>query len=320
MLKIKRITKSFFRLVLPVLLLVVLAAASASTWLVHETAQPKVAAYLVTPQKYGLLSARAAQITDETWTNHDGTTARGWLLRGAEGAPAIILLHKYGADRSYCLNLGVKLSEATNFTVLMPDQRGHGEKPPVKYTSFGGNEANDVLAAIDFLKTVKSVNQTQLVGKTFGLYGVELGAVAALNASMQNQDIKVMVLDSVPQDSDGVLTEAITKRFPFASSVTSKFAKYGANIYFYDGSYKQEALCAEAKTISNRKVLLLAGRDAPDFQESTSKLAKCLQVGSETQSKTDLSPSGYSITDASLEQAEAYDQSVIDFFRAGFGE
>ena len=60
MLKIKRITKSFFRLVLPVLLLVVLAAASASTWLVHETAQPKVSAYLVTPQKYGLLSARAA--------------------------------------------------------------------------------------------------------------------------------------------------------------------------------------------------------------------------------------------------------------------
>ncbi|HET7896849.1 MAG TPA: alpha/beta hydrolase [Flavisolibacter sp.] len=317
--KIKRLIKSFFRLVLPVLLLVVLAAASASTWLVHETAQPKVAAYLVTPEKYGQLSARAAQITDETWTNHDGTIARGWLLRGAEGAPAVILLHKYGADRSYCLNLGVKLSEATNFTVLMPDERGHGENPPVKYTSFGGREADDTLAAIDFLRTVKTTDQIPLVGKMFGVYGVEMGAVAALIATTQNPEIKVLVLDSVPQGSDGVLSEAVSKRFPFASVVTSKFAKYGANIYFYDGSYKQEALCTEAKTISNRKVLLLAGRDAPNFQESTSKLSKCLQVGSDTEAKTDLSPSGYSITDASLEQAEAYDQRVIDFFRAGFG-
>jgi hypothetical protein len=317
--KIRRLIKSFSRLILPILLLLILTAVSASMYLVHQTSRPKVAEYLVTPEKYGQLSARAAQITDETWTNRDGTTARGWLLRGAENAPAVILLHKYGADRSYCLNMGVKLSEATNFTVLMPDQRGHGQNPLVKTTSFGGSEALDTLAAIDFLKTVKTPNQTPLVGKEFGLYGVELGAVAALGASLQNQDIKVMVLDSVPQDSDGVLSEAIARRFPFASSVTSSFAKYGTNLYFYDGSYRREPLCTGAKTVSNRKVLLLAGRDASDFQESTSKLAKCFQIGNDTESKTDLSPSGYSIMDASLEQAGTYDQRVIDFFKAGLG-
>lgn len=128
-----------------------------------------------------------------------------------------------------------------------------------------------------------------------------------------------MVLDSVPQDSDGVLSEAIARRFPFASSVTSSFAKYGTNLYFYDGSYRREPLCTGAKTVSNRKVLLLAGRDASDFQESTSKLAKCFQIGNDTESKTDLSPSGYSIMDASLEQAGTYDQRVIDFFKAGLG-
>src|SRR5687768_1203104 len=100
-----RLLKSFSRLLLPVAVLFVLAAAGASVWLVHETAHPVAAAYLVTPDVYGMLSARGAQVTDETWTNRDGTSARGWLLRGAQDAPAVVLLHKYGANRSYVLNL-----------------------------------------------------------------------------------------------------------------------------------------------------------------------------------------------------------------------
>ncbi|MBK7933513.1 MAG: hypothetical protein IPK01_08400 [Acidobacteria bacterium] len=124
-----RLFKSIFRLLFPVLLIIVAAVAGFSIWLVYKTARPQTAAYLVTPEKFGQLSSRAAQITDESWTNRDGSGARGWLLRGAENAPAVILFHKYGADRSYVLNLGVKLNESTNFTVLMPDLRAHGKRP-----------------------------------------------------------------------------------------------------------------------------------------------------------------------------------------------
>ncbi|HSK71910.1 MAG TPA: hypothetical protein VK892_09465, partial [Pyrinomonadaceae bacterium] len=148
MAKTKRLLRSFFRLLLPVVVLVVLAVVSASIGLVYSTSNPPRNDYLVTPDKYGQLSTRAAQVTEENWTNLDGTTARGWLLRGAEGAPAVILLHAYGADRSYVLNLGVKMNEATNFTILMPDLRGHGKEPPVRSTCFGGCETEDALAAI----------------------------------------------------------------------------------------------------------------------------------------------------------------------------
>ena len=144
-----RLVKSLTRLLLPVIVLMVMAVAGASVWLVHETAHPVSAAYLVTPEVYGMLSARGAQVTDEKWVNKDGTSARGWLLRGSQDAPAVILLHKYGANRSHVLNLGVKLNEATNFTILMPDQRGHGQNPSVNYTSFGGFEADDTTAAIE---------------------------------------------------------------------------------------------------------------------------------------------------------------------------
>src|SRR5690349_19996344 len=101
MLKVKRLFKSVLRLVLPIVLLLVLASLSASLWLVHTSARIQANTYLVTPAKYCLLRARGAQVTDEKWPNKDGSMARGWLLRGTENAPAVILLHKFGADRSY---------------------------------------------------------------------------------------------------------------------------------------------------------------------------------------------------------------------------
>jgi len=282
--------------------------------LVKETSQVKPAPYLMKPDKYGQLSSRAAQITDETWPNGDGTSSRGWLLRGTDNSPAIILFHKYGADRSYVLNLGVKLSESSNFTVLMPDLRGHGENPPVKRTSFGGSESNDATAAIQYLRSLKTPEQNPLVSD-IGIYGVELGAIAAISAAAKDLNVKALVLDDVPQDSDAVLAAAIGKRFPFASSITSKFASFGTSLYFYDGSYKVGTPCEQARTLVKRKVMLLAGVDAPEFQESTQKLSKCFPPGTLTEAKFDLSPSGYSIVNASIEQAESYDQHVIDFFK-----
>ena len=314
-----RLLKSLTRLLLPVVVLLVVAVAGASIWLVHETAHPVKAAYLVTPDTYGMLSARGAQVTDEKWVNKDGTSARGWLLRGAQDAPSVILLHKYGANRSYVLNLGVKLNEATNFTILMPDMRGHGQNPAVEYTSFGGCEADDATAAIEFLRNLKTPEQFPLVGKDVGIYGLEMGSLAAISAAGKDDQIKALVLDSVPQNADSMLASTVETRFPFGSTVTSEFAKLGTRPYFYQGCFKRESSCDMAKSLAGKKVLLLGGLDAPEFQESTSKLGKCFPATSTIDSKTDLSPSGYSIINASIELSESYDQRVIDFFRQALG-
>jgi len=316
MAKIKRLFKSFSRLLLPVVFLIVSAIMGSAVWLVHKTAEPMNAAYLVTPEKYGQLSARAAQVTGETWGNKDGSNGRGWLLKGSENAPAVILLHRYGADRSHILNLGVKLSEATNFTVLMVDQRGHGESPMVRNSTFGGGEAEDIASAIEYLRGLKTQTQSPLIGKNIGLYGVELGALAAVNAAANDPTIKTLVVDSVPFDSDHLLSSAIGKRFPFMSSITSEIAKLGTYFYFFDGRYKRDTACAAAKMADNRHVLLLGGSDAAQFQESTQKVSNCFPNTTKTETKTDLSPSGYNVINASLEQNEVYDQRVIEFFRA----
>ncbi len=319
MAKSTRLVKSFSRLLFPAILLIVAAVVAGAVWLVYTTARPINSGYLVTPDKYGQLSTRAAQVTQETWTNRDGSSAKGWLLKGTENAPAVILLHRFGANRSHVLNLGVKLNESTNFTILMPDMRAHGESPSVENASFGGCEAEDVSAAVEFLRNLKNQNQIAFVGKNIGIYGVEMGASAGLLTAAKDQTIKAIALDSVPESSDGVLKVAIEKRFPFASFATVKLANLGTRLYFFDGCYQRELSCDTARRIENRNVLLLAGIDNQELQESTARMTKCFPVANKIESKLDLSPSGMSIINASMEQSEAYDQRVIDFFRNSLG-
>lgn len=315
MAKTSRLVKSIYRLILPVVILVVLAVVAASVFLVHTVSVPPQTAYLVTPEKYGQFSTRGARVTDESWANRDGTKSRGWLLKGAENLPAVVFLHRYGADRSHVLDLAVKLNEATNFTVLMPDERGHGVNPPSAQSSFGGCEADDALAAVEFLRSLKTETGANLIGQNIGFYGVEMGAMSALNAAAKDANVKAVALDSVPLSSDDVLESAIEKRFPFASSVTAKIANLTTPIYFYNGCYRRDAACDLAKSVNNRQILLLAGSAAPELQDSTQKLDRCFPGDTEVETKTDLNPSGYNLMTASLEQATAYDQRVIEFFK-----
>ena len=174
-----RLARKVFKAFLPIVLVIVLAMISVSAWLVYSVTRPQRAAYLVTPQTFAKVTGPVLKASDVTWKNHDGTEARGWLIKGGDGAPAVILLHHYGADRSWLLNLAVKLNESTNFTVLWPDLRGHGENPPVRWTLFGGPDGDDVTAAIEYLRTLKTSQGQPQVASRVGVYGIELGAYGA---------------------------------------------------------------------------------------------------------------------------------------------
>ncbi|HEX8748413.1 MAG TPA: alpha/beta hydrolase, partial [Pyrinomonadaceae bacterium] len=178
----RRIVRAF----LPIILLLLLVLVAVTGWIVYGATRPPRQEYLVTPEKFTQLSGPGLKASEESWANRDGTRSRGWLLRGGEGAPAVILLHRYGADRSWLLNLGVKLNETANFTILWPDLRGHGLNPPVNWTSFGSLETDDVQAAIDYLRSLKTSQDRPLVGSPVGLYGVEMGAYTGLQAAARS--------------------------------------------------------------------------------------------------------------------------------------
>ena len=302
--------KKLLKMLLPIVGLLFLAVVTTSVWLVFKVTRPPRQAYLVTPEKFTLLSARGLKATNEEWTNRDGTKARGWLLRGTPGSPAVILLHRYGADRSWLLNLGVKLNEATNYTILWPDLRGHGVDPPVAWSSFGGRETDDLGAAIEYLQGLKTGDR-QLIGGPIGLYGVELGAYAALREGAHNQSVRVLVLDSVPATPNDILNAAVKQRTGLNNSLLMWLARGGTRIYFL-GGYDNTPSCDAAKNMGNRRVLLLAGEGSAELRDSTLALAQCFPAGVEV--KGDLPLTGYNLPLATGVQGEEYDRRVIDFF------
>lgn len=294
------------------MLLLALVLVAVTGWIVYGATRPPRQEYLVTPEKFTQLSGPGLKATEETWANRDGTRARGWLLRGGEGAPAVILLHRYGADRSWLLNLGVKLNETTNFTILWPDLRGHGLDPPVKWTSFGTREADDVLAALDYLRSLQTSQNHSLVGPVAGVYGVELGAYTGLSAATRAAEIRALALDSVPSAPNDILNIAVRDRTGMDNGFVQWLARTGMNIYFM-GDYNNAPACATASSLSNRRVLLLASKDTPQLQSSTAALARCFPQDTTVELQSELPVSGYNLRLATGEQSEVYDRRVIDF-------
>jgi pimeloyl-ACP methyl ester carboxylesterase len=309
----RRFGKKLLKSLLPILLILFLALFIALGTIVRSITRPPRQAYFVTPESFTHISGRVLKVTDETWRNRDGTSASGWLLRGGQGAPAVVLLHRYGGDRSWLFNLGVKINEASNATILWPDLRGHGLNPPVKWTSFGGREGDDVLAALDFLRSVKGDNGPQLVGERFGIYGVELGAYAALRAASQDSSVAALALDSLPRSPDELVNSASGHKLGVSNSVLLFPARLATRVYFV-GKYDNASSCVLAARLKDARVLLLAGVDDNYLRDSTKSTASCFPASANLEVRTDLPLTGYTLPSATGEQGEAYDRPVIDFF------
>ncbi|MEP6718825.1 MAG: hypothetical protein ABJB21_06775 [bacterium] len=309
----RRFGKKLFKSFLPILLVLVLAFVIALASIVHGITRPPRQAYLVTPQSFSQISGSALKVTDENWRNRDGTAARGWLLRGTDGAPAIVLLHRYGGDRSWLFNLGIKLNEANGFTVLWPDLRGHGLNPPVTSSTFGMKEGQDVLAALDFIRGLKGANREHLAADVFGVYGVELGAYAAMSAAVQDSTLRVLVLDSVPRSSDELINAGVSQHIGVANKTLLSIARFATRVYFMN-QYQNGSACQMASELKNPRVLLLAGADDGYLRDSSADVQRCFQNKAHVEAKLDLPLTGFNLPSATGELGEGYDRPVIDFF------
>ncbi len=310
----RRFGKRLVKSLLPIVLVIVVAVVGALSFVVYCVSRPSRRPYVVTPESFSRISGRAVKASDETWTNRDGRRARGWLLKGAEGAPAVVLLHRYGGDRSWLFNLGVKINDATNFTILWPDLRGHGENPPINWSSIGGKEGDDLLAAVTFLRGLKSENQKTLVGQSFGVYGVELGAYAALKAARNEESgIKVLVLDSVTSSPDELLRTNVSTCVGVDNGFIQSLSRIAMKTYLL-GGYDSTSSCELASSIRDQRVLLLTGPDAGPLRDATASLQRCFPVQTNIETRADLPLSGFSLPSATGEQGEAYDRVVIEFF------
>ncbi len=308
----RRLARRVIRVFLPFVLIVVVVAAIAMIWIAYGIMRPPRAPYLVTPQTFSQVTGPALKAVDVTWNNRDGTKARGWLIRGTEGASAVILLHRYGADRSWLLNLAVKLNETTNFTVLWPDLRGHGENPLVSTSLFGAVEGDDAIAAIDYLHTLTTPLGKPQIGGRIGLYGVELGAYAALDAARRTPEVRAMALDSTPGSPDDLIRAVTNRHAAMNNSLLQRLGSWGVRIYSL-GKYHNIPSCDLARSLREVKIVLLTGDEGDPWRASTLALGKCFPGGA-IEVKKDLTLTGFNLPASTGEQEEGYDRPVIDFF------
>lgn len=116
----------------------------------------------------------------------DNLMLHGWWIPSTKAkAKTIILLHGYPADKSNILPAMIHLH--ADYNLLLFDFRYFGESEGL-YSTIGKNEVNDLLAAIQFLKT-RGINEV-------GIWGFSLGGAVALMTAPHAPEIKVIVAES----------------------------------------------------------------------------------------------------------------------------
>jgi pimeloyl-ACP methyl ester carboxylesterase len=166
-------------------------------YLIHRLTHPPRTELYGSPRDFQVI-LHNPMWSDEKWKNSDSTQSVGWFLTRGVPAPAIILSHGYGSNRSELLTLTFELWKA-GFHVLVYDMRGHGESP-VDWSGLGTYEKDDLLSAINYLKGMKNESGKDLVDGRIGLYGVDLGGYISLVASSQDPAVKAVAADSVYPD------------------------------------------------------------------------------------------------------------------------
>jgi hypothetical protein len=142
---------------------------------------------------------------------------------------------------------------------------------------------------------------------------VGLGAYSALKGARGNDQVKVLVLDSVVRSPNELLNAVISDCVGLENSLLQYFSRVAIRLYML-GSYDNTDACDFARTLTTQRVLLLSGADAGNLRETTTSIQTCFPVPTNVETRTDLPLSGYSLPSATGEQGEAYDRVVIEYF------
>jgi pimeloyl-ACP methyl ester carboxylesterase len=170
-------------------------------FLVRQMLRPPRQPLWATPQDAGM------DYENAEFPARDGLRLSGWFVPAeTEGKrPAIVIVHGWPWNRlgEAADTLMANLSGATpvdllrlahrlhqeDYHVLMFDQRNHGQSAASDGVTFGLQESNDVLGALDYLAGRADVDQERI-----GAIGFSMGANTVLYAVPASERIKAAVL------------------------------------------------------------------------------------------------------------------------------
>ena len=188
-----------------------------------------------------------------TITSRDGLRLSGKYYAGNPGAPLMLFFHGYRSTAARDGSGGFQLCLRRGFSVLMADQRGHGDSEGGTIT-FGIRERYDCLdwanAAVE-----KFGPETEIL-----LLGVSMGAATVLMASDLSlpENVRGIVADCGYDTPAGILKETI-RRWRWPEFPTYRLAALGARLF---GGFRVTETSALACVHHARlPILLVHGED-----------------------------------------------------------
>jgi uncharacterized protein len=151
-----------------------------SLWGFYSSIRPPKLVSSLTPRDLKLA------YQDLSFRTADGLTLRGWHIPSVKTTgKTLVLLHGYPADKGNILPALAFLHE--DFNLLLFDFRYLG-KSEGSYSTAGAKEVEDLLAAIQFLKT-RGVEEV-------GVWGFSMGGAVALMAIEKAPEIRAVIAES----------------------------------------------------------------------------------------------------------------------------
>jgi pimeloyl-ACP methyl ester carboxylesterase len=168
---------------LPIFLLLLIFLVILSSLLLYYILVPARLTEQVNPGNFLMSGFETISVTSGT------NTFEGWFIPSIRRAPVIFLCHGFKSNRSELLTLAATLQE-NGYNVFLFDMRAHGSSS-VKLSTLGVTESEDLVAAINRVTERPEVDKERV-----GIWGVSLGAYAALSAALKSEKVKALVVDS----------------------------------------------------------------------------------------------------------------------------
>jgi pimeloyl-ACP methyl ester carboxylesterase len=198
---------------------------------------------------------------------------RGEVYINPEAEANVLICHGFMCDRMDISFLHLMFKDYNSMTF---DFRAHGEDIEEQSCTFGRDEAYDVIAAVEFIKS-----HPKLKGKPLIVYGFSMGAVASIIAQAQDKSLfNAMILDCPFESSDKLLERVLSQLkinvFGYEVLVPCSFLKN----YIYR-PYVQSFLKEMLKTLSKVDSTQVNTAIAPVYPEEAIKYVSvpCFFIG-----------------------------------------
>lgn len=303
-----RFWKSLPGAVLAVAILVALLGCGAVVARVYQVSHP--AKVTESPADLAMMLAGVEEVR---FPAADGVMLAGWLVPGRPDGRAIVLCHDLGGSKASVINLATPLHR-DGFTVLALDFRAHGASEG-DGSSLGAAEKRDVIGAVDYLATRARIDKQDV-----GLYGVGMGAFAAVLAARDRPALRVLVLDGLYPDVEYALSRRVFESWRFGTRHLGFLprALFGLFGLSRRGIAMTERAADALPALDGRDLLLLSAagdvrlsaeiermyRSLPDRRDSESNLLRLPATAAEGLYGKDL---------------ERYVARVCEFFRTRLG-